>query len=40
MTLINLMEIENSQVKNFVHASLYPLLARKSFREKALEFGM
>lgn len=33
--LINLIECDNENVRSYVHASLYPLLSHKSFREKA-----
>lgn len=27
-------------VRSYIHGALYPLLSRKSFREKAKEYGM
>lgn len=35
LALINLIESDNINVRSFVHASLYPLLSHKSFRDKA-----
>ena len=40
MTLINLMEYEMKAVRSYAHGALYPLLSRKSFRDKAKEYGM
>ena len=40
MALVNLIESDNINVRSFVHASLYPLLSHKSFRDKAKEFGL
>lgn len=34
------MEVESTEVREYVHGTLYPLFSRKVFREKAKQYGM
>ena len=34
------MEVESTEVREYVHGTLYPLFSKKAFREKAKEYGM
>lgn len=34
------MEVESTEVREYVHGTLYPLFSRKIFREKAKQYGM
>lgn len=40
LALINLIESDDTNVRSYVNACLYPLLSHKSFRDKAKEFGL
>lgn len=40
MTLINLIECQNMEIRSLIHGCLYPLLNHQIFRNKAKEFGL